>query len=735
METGEIVTSFILLFFAAGVGCFLLTLWRYSDVNEELDKYDAAVRCFTDGSEQSSASDDSETLRHARETALLAIAELLGEKWSNTGEEPVYRLDQLLLGLESKGKGLDVIQERLALITCMVNERNVIRMMPLLDDLKDITQEREARHPSMVVLSLSASLVLLVGICGTLWNIDGDCLTQLNLLPMVLEPSKWAIIVCIIMHILKAVCAYKLESLFTRMDKLTMSLFIPLFTPVSTLHQDLQKLQDEVLPLFVGEDGSGRKIKGSLSQLISDISDNYRRFVGHIETAGAKLKSLMKENVMANLEEHFTDLGNMFDREKQQIEEGVAFWQRFGAVITRAEDSFREVELRMTSLIEHLKPLHESDFKAAMVKLPPPSLLRLVAQLDISGKLNAYTDESSQWQQELTSSVERRTSFSEAVLSFVLNLRVQVEQVLGVFDSEKESALLLKGLPKQLRNVLAEEFRMRQQLRTAQQTLKECNALFSPGGEKIQYVGDELRYINLKRLLTNLEKNIGFLPKQTSWDNISYWVRSVVRPITGGKRSEQHDSVRYVPRKRKRSLRSRRNSAILLGGGIAFGLILLAFPLRDIFAEPEKAPQKQQTQKKGQKKDAKKSAQKGKYVTYKVKEGETLVDIALRYRTDASSLAALNKMGVNTPLHAGQKLRVLRVRKRSPQMAELMRPLEWSRGVTLDSSVEYLLEHAVRFELPHEEGIRYTTLSLSAEDRSLIFTGKKVQTYHIINKL
>ena len=514
-----------------------------------------------------------------------------------------------------------------------------------------------------------------------------------------------------------------------------MSLFIPLFTPVSTLHQDLQKLQDEVLPLFVGEDGSGRKIKGSLSQLISDISDNYRRFVGHIETAGAKLKSLTKENVMANLVEHFTDLGNMFDREKQQIEEGVAFWQRFGAVITRAEDSFREVELRMTSLIDHLKPLHESDFKAAMVKLPPPSLLRLVAQLDISEKLNAYTDESSQWQQELTSSVELRTFFSEAVLSFVLNLRVQVEQVLGVFDSEKESALLLKGLPKQLRKVLAEEFRMRQQLGTAQQTLKECNALFSPGGEKIQYVGDESRYFNLERLLTNLENDIKILPKQTSWDNISYWVRSVVRPITSGKRSEQHDSVRYVPRKRKRSLRSRRNSAILLGGGIAFGLILLAFPLRDIFAEPKKAPQKQQTQKKGQKKDAKKSAQKGKYVTYKVKEGETLVDIALRYRTDASSLAALNKMGVNTPLHAGQKLRVLRVTKRSPQMAELMRPLEWSRGVTLDSSVEYLLEHAVRFELPHEEGIRYTTLSLRAEDRSLIFTGKKVQTYHIINKL
>lgn len=647
METGDIVTSFVALFGVVGISCFFLSLWRYSEANDKLQEYQETAKRFADGVERSELDADSEMMKQTREAALLEIAELLGERWKNIGDEPVYRLDQLLLRLESKGKGLNVIQERLALITCMVNERNLIRVMPLLDNLKDITQEREWRHVSMVGLSLSSSLVLLVGICGTLWSIEGEHLQQLSLLPNVLKPSLLAIIVCIILHILKAICFSRLETLFTRMDKLTMGLFIPLFTPVSTLYQDLQKLQDEVLPMFMGVDARGRKINGSLSKLISDLADNYRGFIRHIETAAGKLNLLIEEHVMADLMVNFAILGDMLHQEKLQIEEAVVFWKRFDNVISRAFDSFRAVEQRMSTLTDNMKPLLESDFKETMVKLPSSSLFRTVFLQNISESLHAYSDASLLWQRELSHRVAVRKSFSEGMLNYVLNLRTHVGQILADVGLAYNAALLLKGVPKRLKNTRAAESLMKQQLLVAQRALQKCNFLYSPDGKKIKYVGINFKYSNLKRLLTNLKKKIALLPKPTYWDDVRYRVRAALRTIINSTPSKKDAS-----RKLKRTAGVPRFVGILLGGGITCGLILLALPLRNT---PDKSPNIPQESPKIPEKQAPK---KGKFVTYTVKKGETLSEIVLRYGTDKRSLATLNQLDIDKPLIAGQKLRV-----------------------------------------------------------------------------
>lgn len=336
-DVSTIVYGAIAFLGAIGVGSWSVSCWRLAHSSSSLDWFEGVATELKKLLSADTAADDrsgrqknslSETQRRA---LIRRMAERWDSHWDAEKENPVDRLCTLL----KKQEFLTPIQERLALITSMVKETNVFRTMPMLDDLKEISRERELRHMSLMLLTLSASTVLLAGICGTLCSIDHGHLADILKLKEVLNPSKWAIGVCVVLYFLKVGYEYALEKMFTRMDEVTMTLFLPLFRPSTSLERDLRFMREKIMPLFGEAEETkcgSRKAEDepwTVGRLLEMLQGVFQSLNSCMESCGNLLQCMLENPVVKKLPSTFACMRVLQDYSKLQVDAGLRIWHLF----------------------------------------------------------------------------------------------------------------------------------------------------------------------------------------------------------------------------------------------------------------------------------------------------------------------------------------------------------------------------------------------------------------------
>ena len=139
------------------------------------------------------------------------------------------------------------IEQRILAITSMVKESNASQFMPHLSDLSQMTRERDDSRVTVQVFNCVCSVVLLMGICGTLYGIgkqlQGTGISSLSVLRDSLLPSAMAVLAAAILRGLREVYQASAESFYTRLDRFTMLVLVPLFQPLTDLKGESERFR------------------------------------------------------------------------------------------------------------------------------------------------------------------------------------------------------------------------------------------------------------------------------------------------------------------------------------------------------------------------------------------------------------------------------------------------------------------------------------------------------------
>lgn len=129
-----------------------------------------------------------------------------------------------------------MIGMRLLVICSMTQRSSASPAMPALEELEQLTREYELTRGPVWMLRGITNIILMCGICGTLWGVSQQLDKNVfNLSDMVnsLWPSMVAVVGFIILCLLQGLFHGRLESQIKRLDDLTLSVFVPLFLPES----------------------------------------------------------------------------------------------------------------------------------------------------------------------------------------------------------------------------------------------------------------------------------------------------------------------------------------------------------------------------------------------------------------------------------------------------------------------------------------------------------------------
>lgn len=131
------------------------------------------------------------------------------------------------------------VELRILAIVSMVKASNASQHMPHLAELSQMTRERDESRVSVQVFNCVSSVVLLLGICGTLYGIgeklSSTGITSLSLLRSSLVPSAIAVGIAAVLRVLREIYQAQIESFYTRLDRFTMLVLVPLFQPLTDI--------------------------------------------------------------------------------------------------------------------------------------------------------------------------------------------------------------------------------------------------------------------------------------------------------------------------------------------------------------------------------------------------------------------------------------------------------------------------------------------------------------------
>lgn len=158
---------------------------------------------------------------------------------------------QLLLNTCYTGKERTLrtsyVSDRLYAILASVSEENMVRISPPLEDLHELTQQREEAGICVSIFSAVIPSVLVMGICGTLFGVH-ELLPTLNgdgsirLLAQTLEPGVWAVATTIILLLVRGLLYNRRRSAFiSELDDFTIKTLLPFFKPLDILEADTRK--------------------------------------------------------------------------------------------------------------------------------------------------------------------------------------------------------------------------------------------------------------------------------------------------------------------------------------------------------------------------------------------------------------------------------------------------------------------------------------------------------------
>lgn len=229
---------FAAVFWLAGLLACLLYLKRFKNYKDVCRPYEKIRDNY---------------ILHTRETEKARYRNAYQQILTNCGKKDCseYELAQYLAEQETearaKGQELSIIGRRLSHIVSMVHEKNAAPLMPDLETLSHLTRNRERTRPEFAAIGISASALLVIGLCGTLWCISDELQhSGENLLPVLansLWPSMISVAGYVILIICRGVLSARFETALMRLNNLTLSLFEPVFQPLTHMGQAQQEFE------------------------------------------------------------------------------------------------------------------------------------------------------------------------------------------------------------------------------------------------------------------------------------------------------------------------------------------------------------------------------------------------------------------------------------------------------------------------------------------------------------
>lgn len=144
---------------------------------------------------------------------------------------------------------------------------------PQMQDLHRMTQQLVYSRGWPTVLNVCSSILLIVGICGTLWGVHSVLQVShfdISKMPDALNPSKWAVFLTVILVILRGIFSAKVDRSIWELDRLTMMHILPDLLPASDINVALGKFTETVNSLNEQLGGMNKN-----ADELEEITDNF----------------------------------------------------------------------------------------------------------------------------------------------------------------------------------------------------------------------------------------------------------------------------------------------------------------------------------------------------------------------------------------------------------------------------------------------------------------------------
>ncbi len=165
---------------------------------------------------------------------------------------------------------------------------------PQVQDLHRMTSQLVYTRTMPTVLRVITSILLIIGICGTLIGVHGVLDTgyavDITRMPEALEPSKWAVASTIVLVICRGFFNAWVDRHIWEIDRLTMMHLLPDLMPASELSQVLGPFSTAVREL--GK--SLKKLNGKAKDMTS-VSEKMEESVNIFETASKEFNEFVTE--------------------------------------------------------------------------------------------------------------------------------------------------------------------------------------------------------------------------------------------------------------------------------------------------------------------------------------------------------------------------------------------------------------------------------------------------------
>lgn len=210
------------------------------------------------------------------------------------------------------------VSERLAAIISAVSDKNHVRKAPSLNDLHELTLQREQGGKSVGFFRAVTPSILVLGILGTLVGVhnkldDLNDIRHLSTLATALLPGIMAVVTTIIMIVLRGWYNKNWSEFITKLDNLTLEKILPYFQQQETNDQVTECFADSVSLVLEGENrldfDEMVKQMQRLNRLTNEWQDIYDKMGQHLIKddlpTAADCISLLEKN-REQIHKHYT---------------------------------------------------------------------------------------------------------------------------------------------------------------------------------------------------------------------------------------------------------------------------------------------------------------------------------------------------------------------------------------------------------------------------------------------
>lgn len=347
----------------------------------------------------------------------------------------------------------NLIGQRLAdLLTAWKGAGEQQDSLPSLQDLHRLSSRRllTAWAPSM--LRLICSVLLIIGICGTLWGVHaaltGSESHILRRLPAALEPSKWAVLTTVLLLCLRAHYERTAEQFLCRMDHLTLRRLLPCLQPQDTMNSALQSFAQEIRAFR-----EGMKAYKEASASMKKFSESFADSSQAVKTLEVEMDHAL--DCMAQDEGRMKKAQNDLDRHLQEVRNTLNTLSSSVEALSLTQQNV----LKVADTLE--KPLNELSQAVPKLNAAKDAVINVASQapaaLQAAKSLQELPEVSKHFSAELVNATfavaqerEQSQRATKRLEGHVYSFRSQVSLVESVAHSMSESVRHVAGAANKL---------------------------------------------------------------------------------------------------------------------------------------------------------------------------------------------------------------------------------------------------------------------------------------------